>query len=112
MSGIGRRCDKIFEVKRKDMQVVHFIPGLGSGGAEKMLYNIIKFHKNPNIEYSIITLKKGDYYSEKIKKLNIPIIEIPSNVYFIKDIKKLYYELKEKDILCCWMYHCNFLGIF
>lgn len=94
------------------MQVVHFIPGLGSGGAEKMLYNIIKFHKNPNIEYSIITLKKGDYYSEKIKKLNIPIIEIPSNVYFIKDIKKLYYELKEKDILCCWMYHCNFLGIF
>lgn len=94
------------------MQIVHFALGVGDGGAERMLFNILKYSKNKNIEHSVLTLGKGNFYYKQISELNVPIIELKNEKSLYKNIKRAIALLKKKDVLCCWMYHCNFLGYF
>lgn len=56
------------------MKVLHIIPTLASGGAEKMLVDIVEEMKKYDIGIEILVLSKiDDFYSDKIKKLGIPL---------------------------------------
>lgn len=94
------------------MKVTHLITGLGKGGAETMLYQILKYKINPSIEYCVISMGGASYYEEQINKLGIVVYELSFRKRPIRSIIKIVSILRENktDVLCCWMYHANFVG--
>ena len=78
------------------MRVLHVIPTLASGGAEKMLVDIVKEMKNNGIycEVAILT-KKNNFFAQELNNLNIPIyyggekgIYTLKNIFFLKKVIK------------------------
>ena len=49
------------------MKILHLISGLGMGGAENTLYNLIKSDLNNN--HIIISLSNPMYFEKNLKKL-------------------------------------------
>jgi len=95
------------------MKVIHIIPSLVSGGAETMLYKLLKNKSTTNYEVEIVTLTSGDYYTDKIKEMNIPIHELNLKANNpLKSIVKLIKILKTADIIQSWMYYSDFLSFF
>lgn len=76
------------------MKILHIIATLGSGGAEKMLVDILKEMKERGIECEVAVLtKNNNFFGEKMKALNIPIyygmtdkVYTFKNVIFLKEI--------------------------
>lgn len=57
-----------------ELKVLHIIPTLSSGGAEKMLVDIITVMKKKGIEVEVLVLSRiGDFYSYKVLAENIPL---------------------------------------
>lgn len=92
------------------MKITHLTIGLGNGGAEAMLYNLLKFQVNPNFEYQVVSLGCGDYYSEAIRKLNVPLIHLDLKNNPIKTVFFLKKIINQTDMLVCWMYHACLIG--
>ncbi len=93
------------------MKILHIISGLGMGGAENTLYNLVKFDKKN--QHVIISLSKPLFFEKKIKQLNVEVFNFDlkksfflSVFYIIKILKK-----KKPDLLQCWMYHAELLSI-
>lgn len=93
-------------------QIVHLIVGLGKGGAETMLYNTLYFRSKTDVKYKVITLGQGSYFSKKIKVLGVEVVELGLKKRPIRSIFSLLTHCKDIDVLCCWMYHANFIGFF
>ena len=91
-------------------RVVHLINGLGKGGAETMLYNILKYRSDDAPEYTVISLGLSHYYEDFIEKLgfNLVVLDIRRNP--IKSIMHIRAVLEKTDVLCCWMYISNLIG--
>lgn len=91
-------------------KVTHIITGLGKGGAETMLYQVIKFRTDQSLEYRVISLGGSSFYEDMIRELGTsveiyPIKKKPfSSIYHIID------SVKGSDVLCCWMMHANLVG--
>jgi glycosyltransferase involved in cell wall biosynthesis len=80
------------ESKNKKVKIVHIINNLGSGGAEKLLVDLLqKLELNKQIDLHLILLsRRNDVYYESIKGLNIDIIYLDSNkLYGLKTFLKL-----------------------
>ena len=62
------------------MRIVHIIPSLKKGGAERITVDIcIELSKRPNIEITLVSLCKENEYNSLVKGLNFKIIE--SNIF-------------------------------
>lgn len=90
--------------------VTHLIIGLGKGGAETMLYQVLKYRSESAPEQRVISLGASHYYEGPLRQMGYEVTELnlrkkPVSTYF-----KLFRLLRGTDILCCWMYHANFLG--
>ena len=91
-------------------RVVHLINGLGKGGAETMLYQIMKFRTNEAPKYSVISLGLSHYYEDKIRELGIEVVELDIRKHPFKTIHDLKIRMNDIETLCCWMYVSNLLG--
>lgn len=91
-------------------KVTHIITGLGKGGAETMLYQVLKFRTNFSIEYKVISLGGSSYYEEKIEELGIPVEICPIKKNPFSSIYRIVKMIKGSDTLCCWMMHANLVG--
>lgn len=92
--------------------IVHIISGLEAGGAESILFNLLKSEKKN--KHIIISLSGHGEYGSLLLKENIEL-------YFLnlKDFKKTIFEIiklvfiirkSKADIVQTWMYHSDFLG--
>lgn len=92
--------------------VTHLITGLGKGGAESMLFQVLKNKTNASIEYHVISMGGSHYYEKLIGELKIEMLEVPFRRKPISSIWKIVRYLRETktNIICCWMYHANFVG--
>ncbi len=93
-------------------KITHLIVSLGSGGAEKTLYNLTTHDHDDNL-HTIVTLRKDKFYKTKLIKNNIKIIELDfinksKFLEFFKLVRLL--KLDKPDILQTWLYHCDFIG--
>lgn len=93
-------------------QVTHLIVGLGKGGAETMLYQILKYRTNPDLRYKVISLGAAHYYEDPIRQLGVEIIEVSFRKKPLSSVVKILRNLRSTDTLCCWMYHANLIGYY
>ncbi len=93
------------------IKVVHLISGLGKGGAETALYNLIR-HKQADgeLEYKVISLGGMSYYEEYIRRLGCELVVLSMKKHPISSFYSLVKEIKGCDLLCCWMYISNLIG--
>lgn len=83
------------------MKVITFIVGLGPGGAEKFLLNLIKNSKG--FDHTVVYLSKNNYYLNEYKE-NCKTLFLTEYVFHFL-FKDILYGLKNKVILQGWMYH-------
>ncbi len=82
------------------------------GGAETMLYKLLKYVNNEKYDVSIISMMDEGVYGEKIRDLGFKVIclnmkqGIPTINSFIKARK----HTKNTDIIQTWMYHADLFG--
>lgn len=93
-----------------DRRVTHLITGLGKGGAETMLYQMLKYRTDQEITHQVVSLGGAHYYEGPIRELGIPVTELNFRTRPISGFLRLVKLLRGTDTLCCWMYHANFVG--
>jgi glycosyltransferase involved in cell wall biosynthesis len=93
------------------MQILHLISGLNSGGAEGVLFKLIK-HDKKNTHHVIAF--SGGFYLNVLKKNNIDIHIIKlKNIFFLVNFLKLVFFIRKSkaDVIQSWMYHADFITI-
>ena len=93
-------------------RVTHLTVGLGKGGAETMLYQVLKHRTDMSIQYRVISLGAAHYYEKPIRQLGIDVIEVPFRKKPIPSLWRIFRTLRNTDTLCCWMYHANLIGYY
>lgn len=96
----------------KSQNVVHLIAGLGKGGAETMLYQIIKYGSSDGQRPVVVSLGLSSYYEEQLLNLGVRIISLDIKHELLQTLQKLCKIGKSAEVLCCWMYLANLLGYF
>ena len=98
------------------MKIIYLTTGLGIGGAEVMLYNLLAKLNRQKFEPIVISLLDRGQFGEAIETLGIPVYTlgmkagIPS-IKTIKDLRKIVNSL-EPDLIQGWMYHGNIAAQF
>lgn len=92
-------------------KIVHVINGLGRGGAENMLYKILPFKQNSDIEHIVISLKDEDFYAEKIREKGHKVycLDINKKNIFNK-LKEMKEIISQADLVDSWLYHSDLLA--
>lgn len=93
-------------------RVTHLITGLGKGGAETMLYQLLKYRSQRDVSYQVVSLGASFYYEEPIRELGIEVVVLNLRKKPISSLIRLVRLVRISDTLCCWMYHANLLGYF
>ena len=93
-------------------KITHIITGLGNGGAEVMLYKLLKYSNRDLYNMKVISLMDKGIIGEKIEELGIPVYTLNEKrgKIGIKSILKIMKICKETDIIETWMYHADFIG--
>lgn len=99
------------------MKIMHVVTSLGSGGAEGMLYRLIK-SSNESIEHCVICLDKGGKYVSLLRKegidvlvANFKFISLPIRLLRIYQFSKLKRNQGYR-IITSWLYHADFVAWF
>ena len=81
------------------MKILHIIPTLGSGGAEKMLVDLVKEMRHQKVECEVAVLSKGDnFFGGGLETLKVPVYYGPlEKVYAIKNIFFLQQLVKKHE---------------
>ena len=58
----------------RHLNVLHVISGLGTGGAESMLYRLIKANQEQSIQSVVICLGEESFVAAKIRALDVEIL--------------------------------------
>ena len=97
--------------KAEKIKVLHIIPSLNAGGAEKLIEESLPIMKNNyNIDIEVLLLtNKGNVFDEKLKENNIKINVSPyekirslKNILYIqKHIKRNHYDIVHSHLFPC-----------
>ena len=91
-------------------KITHIISGLGMGGAERSLFNLLSKMKD-QYEFSVISLGHDGVYGEKIRNLGIPVyfFDFKKNLTSCLKLVKLMNLVRDikPDLIQGWMYHGN-----
>ncbi|CAM3831360.1 glycosyltransferase [Mesobacillus thioparans] len=92
-------------------KIVHIITGLGSGGAENMLYKLLKNTDKDKYYHEVITLIDEGVMGEKIKAEGIRIHSLNLTVNnFFGSLIMARNICKDFDIVNTWLYHADIFG--
>ena len=95
----------------KKIKVLHIIPSLGQGGAERQLVELVKNNKS----HAICQLISGGVYEKELKKNKIIIfdLKLKKSIFDIFGFYRLYKIIKyyKPDIINTWMYHSCLLEV-
>ena len=95
------------------MKVLHVIPSLNTGGAQKLLGDLLPLINNhPDIETSVVVFHKTGSGIEKIlESHNIPVFSLEISSHSAKAILKLREFIKKVDIIHLHLFPANYFGV-
>lgn len=89
-------------------KVCHFISSLGTGGAERALYNLLCGPVAEEFDHEVICLTGADTYSPMIEDLGISVKNLDIKSPSLKGLARTAAALRPRaDIVQGWMYHGN-----
>lgn len=93
-------------------KIVHIITGLNNGGAEMMLYKLLKYSNKSQYKHEVISMMDKGIIGEKIEALGIKVhtLNMKRGIPNIKAISKASKIIKTCDTIQTWMYHADFFG--
>ena len=94
------------------MRILHIISGLGLGGAESTLYNLVKYDYKKNT-HIIISLSSKKFYEKKLSQINVKVINLDFKQSIFNKVFKLIKIINntKPHIVQSWMYHAEILTI-
>jgi len=94
------------------VKIMHVINGLNTGGAEHMLYKLIKNSvSNTEFLHEVISLKGEGYWKNKIEDLGISVHTLGlRKTNFLSNIIQAKKLCKNADIINTWLYASDFFG--
>jgi glycosyltransferase involved in cell wall biosynthesis len=96
------------------MRVVHITSGLSVGGAEMMLFRMIKASKGDGVEHTVISLSSIDMIGDRIRALGVEVRLLgmarsaPNPFLLVKLVRWL--VVLRPDVVQTWMYHADLVG--
>jgi glycosyltransferase involved in cell wall biosynthesis len=94
------------------MKVLHCITGLGSGGAQVMLFRFLSGLGDERKNHEVVSLLPHAHFSKEIEKLGVKVTsaDIPQGKFSIAGLRKVRAHIAEfnPDVIHGWMYHGNF----
>lgn len=96
--------------KNKKKRILHVITSLNGGGAEAMLFKLIKEIDRNEFEISVISLlDKGVYGEEMEERLGVDLLVVNLNkpLNFITKFSVILRYFKDSQLIHSWMYHAN-----
>lgn len=92
-------------------KIVHIITGLGSGGAENMLYKLIKYSDKEKYHYEVISLTDKSIYGPKIQEMGVKVHSLNLNKKnMFSSLMKTRKLCNDIDIVVTWLYHADIFG--
>lgn len=93
------------------MKVLHMIPSLENGGAERMLNELV-LNNETSVENTICCIfNRQGWYEENIIENGVEIIKFDWSVTsFLPNIFKMIKLFKSHDIIQCWLYYSMLIG--
>lgn len=95
------------------IRVVHLITGLGLGGAQRQLYQLVQ--ANSTIQHHVVSMTDRGAYGELLERLNTPVscLGMPSRKISWNGPWKLLQVLhrEQPQILQTWLNHADLLGL-
>lgn len=91
---------------------IHIITGLNQGGAETMLYKLLKSMDKAKYDIKVISMMDEGIYGPKIRELGVDVYPlnmnrgIPSPMALLKARQ----YIKDADIVQTWLYHADLFG--
>lgn len=97
------------------MKVLHLIEGLGSGGAERLLYTNLKHFDRARLENEVVTVfSAADYWKQPILDLNVPVssLDCRSLRDIFKGVQRLRKEIErfQPDLIHTHLWAANVIG--
>lgn len=95
------------------MKVMHIITGLGTGGAEAMLYKLLTQSCKPS-EQVVVSLSQGGKHRELLQEQGVQVVELNLKqiwmfpVRFIQVLQLI--RKKNIQVINAWMYHAVFFA--
>ena len=99
-------------MEKKKKKIIHIIVGLQNGGAEMMLYKLLKYIDRKKYEVEVVSMLDEGIMGAKIESLGIPVytLKIRDNIYSLKAFFETIKICKNADIIQTWMYHADLFG--
>ena len=99
------------------VKVLHIISGLGTGGAEMMLYKLLRHMSKKKIESAVICLGGAGFIEQRITGLGVPVTCLELGTKRSKDIGQLLKFVRftrwfRPNLIQGWMYHGNLAAVF
>lgn len=95
------------------MRVLHVISGLYRGGAERMLYNLLK-RRSDRIDAKVLSLLPPKPVADQISEIGVPVESLdvdhslPNPLVVLQLARCLRRE--QPDVVQTWMYHADLVG--
>ncbi len=94
------------------MKILFISPDIDSGGAENVLFNVLKSRNKKDVY--LITLTNIGFYGKKLEDEGYTIyaLNMKKNFFSIFKILKLYFLIikLKPDVVHTWLYHANLIG--
>lgn len=95
------------------MRVLHVTTGLGQGGAESALYNLVSA-TSLRVEHVVISLLDEGVYGERLRRAGVRVeaLRMAPGRTSLSALRRLHRLLGSvaPDLVQTWMYHADFLG--
>src|SRR2546427_7056446 len=96
------------------MRITHVITGLGSGGAETMLYKLLLAMDRTRFESSVVSLTTVGRIGQKMREIGVEVQSLGMHLRagdpfgLLLLARRL--RVKQPDLVQTWMYHANLVG--
>ncbi len=92
-------------------KIVHIITSLSSGGAQNMLYKLLKHSNTKEYYHEVISLMDKGIYGDKIEELGIKVHCLNLNrKNIVSSLLRARQVVDEFDIVDTWLYHADLFG--
>lgn len=96
----------------RELKVLHFITGLGFGGAQVMLYRYLRGLGSARKQHRVVSLLPPEHFSREIENLGVHVdsIHLPPGRITLAGLRGMRRLVKDMqpDIIHGWMYHGSF----